>query len=82
MQGDVYGLSTIECNGRQILVEEGLEHDDFVSGIQKCRKYRVLSCSFRTDQWSMAEKVPNSYLPSLAPLVMRISDSTSRSLLK
>jgi len=42
MQGDIYGLSTVECDGRQILIKEGFEHNDFISMFQESREDGVL----------------------------------------
>lgn len=57
MQGDVYRLSAVECDRRQILVEERLEHDDFVPVVQKRRKHGVLSCS----SWWINGRWPRKY---------------------
>lgn len=45
MQGDIYRFSTVKCDGRQILVKERLEHDDFISMFQESREDRVLPCA-------------------------------------
>ena len=45
MQGDIYRLSTVKCDGRQILVKERFEHNNFISIIQESREDRVLACT-------------------------------------
>ena len=44
MQWDIDGFSSIECDGWQVLVEEGLKHDDLVALFQKGDEDRVLTC--------------------------------------
>lgn len=43
MEGDVYTFSSVKNNRREILIEEGLEHDDFVSFVEERRQDRVLT---------------------------------------
>jgi hypothetical protein len=45
MQGDIYGLSTVERDGWQILIKERFEHNDFVSMLQEGREDGVLPCA-------------------------------------
>lgn len=42
MQGNIDGFSAVEGNGRKVLIEEGLEHDDLVALFQEGSEYRVL----------------------------------------
>ncbi len=41
MKGHVDALPAIKYNGRQVLIEEGFEHDNFVSIVQKRREDSV-----------------------------------------
>jgi hypothetical protein len=45
MQGDIYRLSTVECDGWQILIKERFEHNDFFSMFQESREDGVLPCA-------------------------------------
>lgn len=81
MQGDIYRLSTVECDRWQILIKERFEHDDFVSMIQESREDGVLTYASWLVSDGRCQKDAKEYLPSLAPLVTMISESLSRSLL-
>jgi hypothetical protein len=43
VQGDIHRLSPLKSHGGIILIEEGLEHDNFISGFQKRREDGVLT---------------------------------------
>ena len=45
MKGDIDGCPAVEGDGWQILVEEGLEHDHFISMFKERGKNGVLSCT-------------------------------------
>ena len=44
MQRDVDGLSTVEDDGGEVLVEEGFDADDLVATVQKGKESGVHSC--------------------------------------
>jgi hypothetical protein len=44
MKGDIDGRSAVEGDGWQILIEEGLEHDDFISMLKEGGENGILSC--------------------------------------
>ena len=43
MEGNVDGNTAIECDGGEVLVEEGLKEDDLIPVLQKCDENRVLA---------------------------------------
>ena len=43
VQWDVYGFSGVKGDRRKILVEERLEHDDFVTLFKESSEHRILS---------------------------------------
>ena len=43
MERDVDALAGVEDDGGQVLVEEGLEHDDLISWVQEGGEDRVLA---------------------------------------
>ena len=45
MQRDINRDSRVECHRGEVLIEEGLEHDNLVPRFQECHKDGVLSCS-------------------------------------
>jgi hypothetical protein len=69
--------TAVECDGRKVLVEEGFEHDDFITVLEERSEYGVLSCKLTIRRVATGCRRRE---PSFAPLVTRISDSTSRSL--
>ena len=47
MEGDVDALAAVEGDGRQVLVEEGLEDDHFVSWLDERRERGILAWTAR-----------------------------------
>lgn len=45
VQGDIYRLSAVKCDGRQVLVKERFEHNYFISIVQEGREDSVLPCA-------------------------------------
>ena len=45
MQGNIYRLSAVKCDGRQVLVKERFEHNYFISIVQEGREDSVLPCA-------------------------------------
>lgn len=43
MQGNINGFSAVESNGRKVLIEERLKHDDLVALLQERGEYRILT---------------------------------------
>ena len=45
VEGDIDALATVESDGRQVLVEEGLEDNHFVSWLDERRERSILPCN-------------------------------------
>ena len=84
MKRDVDGDTTIESDRWKILIEEGLEHNNLIALFEEGNKYGILSwpptIKIRPELRQDTAKAHDVDSPSFAPLVIRISDSTSRSL--
>ena len=44
---DIDALPAVECDGQEVLIEEGLEHDNLIALLQECYEDGVLSYGAR-----------------------------------
>lgn len=51
VEGDVDAFPAVEGDGREVLVEEGLEDNDFVPRLDERRERGVLPCITRCSAW-------------------------------